>query len=194
METKKKGEIFVKKLLIPTILIFTLLTASCGKKADNSATPSPSASPAATATASTSSPSAVAGQTTNAPDVTGTPEQTDNSGYTIDGDANTNNETDQSSNRQTDSVSIINGSSTAFYAVYLTTTANGNPGENIIGDTPLSEGEEIVLPFANAPSELLTVIVEDENGIQYSAGGISLANGLTIELHLEGGVLEAIVQ
>ena len=186
----------MKKLLIPAILVLALLTASCGRKSNDTISPSPSVSPMATAAVSTLSPSAADGQPddANAPGatgVTGAAGQTDKGGYTI--DENTDTSTGSDNSRQTDSVSIINGSSTAFYAVYLTTTANGNPGENIIGDSPLGEGEEITLPFANAPSEMLTVIVEDENGIQYSAGGISLANGLTIELSLNGGVLEAIV-
>ena len=186
----------MKKLLIPTILSLALLTASCGKKADKSPSPSPSVSPRATASAT--SPSPTSGNTDN-PDANGTtaaPEQTSGSGYTVDGDDSTTNAPDNSnssSSGHSDSVSIINSSSITFYAVYLSASSNGNPGENIIGDTPLGEGEEIVLPFANAP-DMLTIIVEDENGIQYSAGGVSLANGMTIELRLNGGTLEAIVQ
>ena len=178
----------MKKLIIPAVLITALLISSCGKGKDaNTPSPSPSALPKPTFLLLGETPSSA---------VNGGENNTDNPDSSVQEGGNSNtvsNSGESDSNGQADSVSIINGSSTAFYAVYLTTSTGGNPGENIIGDTPLSEGEEIMLPFANAPSESLTIIVEDENGIQYSAGGVSLANGLTIELYLNDGVLEAVV-
>ena len=174
----------MKKLIIPAVLITALLISSCGKDKGAKPSPSPSATPGPTFILLGETPSSEIGENTVNPD--NPADSTQENGGTAGKDTS-------NSGGQTDRVSIINGSQTTFYAVYLTTSAGGNPGENIIGDTPLGEGEEIELPFANAPSESLTVIVEDENGIRYSAGGVNLANGLTIELHLEGGVLNAYV-
>ena len=178
----------MKKFIIPAVLITALLISSCGKGKAIKPVPSSTALPKATFLTLGETPSSDLDADANNPsNPDGSAQETD-AAHTSDGNSGTN-----SGSSQSDSVSIINGSSTPFYAVYLSTSSNGNPGENIIGDTPLGEGEEIDLPFANAPSESLTVIVEDENGIRYSAGGINLANGLTIELHLEGGSLQAIV-
>ena len=179
----------MKKLIIPAVLISALLISSCGKGKDAKPSPSPAASPKSTFILLGETPSSDAGTDANNPANPNSDTQSDGSSV-----SDSRNESASNSNSsQSDSVSIINGSSTTFYAVYLSTSSGGNPGENIIGDTPLGEGQEINLPFANAPSESLTVIVEDENGIRYSAGGVSLANGLTIELHLDGGVLNAYV-
>ena len=175
----------MKKIIIPAVLITALLISSCGKGKGDKPSPSPDATPGSTFI--------LLGETPSGDMDGGEDSQSNPDGTEQNTDRNSTTNTDPDKSGQAESVSIINGSSTAFHAVYLTTSANGNPGENIIGDTPLGEGEEIELPFANAPSESLTVIVEDENGIRYSAGGVSLANGLTIELHLEGGVLSAYV-
>ena len=183
----------MKKLLIPAVLIAALLISSCGKTKNPAPSPLPSTSPGATSSAATLSPSGQPAGASNIPGESDAPNQESSSDNEYSTVENNDSQSGQESSGQSDSVSIINGSSTAFYAVYLTTTAGGNPGENIIGDTPLGEGEEIVLPFANAPEESLTIIVEDENGIQYSAGGINLSNGLSIELHLDGGTLIATV-
>ena len=177
----------MKKFIIPAVLITALLISSCGKGKDGDSSKSPDASPKSTFLVLGETPSSGVDGDIDNPEQSGDPEQENGAGSTP-GTGSANNGKSHSN-----SVSIINGSSTSFHAVYLTTSANGNPGENIIGDTPLDEGEEIVLQFANAPSESLTIIVEDENGIRYSAGGVNLANGLTIELHLEGGVLSAYV-
>ena len=171
----------MKKLIIPAVLITALLISSCGKGTDSKPSPSPAASPKSTFLILGETPSSESGANTG------------NSGSEQNGNSTSNGNSNTSGRAHSESVSIINGSQTTFYAVYLATSADGNPGENIIGDTPLREGEEIELPFANAPSESLTVIAEDENGIRYSAGGVNLANGLTIELHLENGVLHAYV-
>ena len=185
----------MKKLIIPAVLTAALLISSCGKGGNTTPSPSPVASPSSTFILLGETPSGEIGDYANNPDSTAGAEQESESGTDNESGSITdeNSGTSASGYSTSDSVSIINSSSTAFYAVYLSTSSGGNPGENIIGDTPLGEGEEIDLPFANAPSESLTVIVEDENGIRYSAGGVNLSNGLTIELHLEGGVLNAIV-
>ncbi len=185
----------MKKFIIPVMLIGALLMTSCGKGSEKNK-PSVSGAPSpinrtVTETAKPEPSSELPGQSAQDKTAEKEPSGENELDEGIGEEARTEEENGDSA--EVDSVSIINGSSIPFYAVYLSTSSDGNPGENIIGDTPLGEGEEVVLPFANAP-EKITVIAEDENGIQYSAEGVSLANGMTIELRLNGSTLEAVVQ
>lgn len=162
----------MKKIIISVILITASLSlTACGKK-----TAAPSPRPSATPSATVS--------------VTAAPQKSD----TRDSAKTEERSSENAAAAQHESISIINGSSETFYAIYLSDSAAGGLGENIIGDTPLYEGEEIVLPFTGASQEEMTIIAEDEGGVRYSAGGIYLANGLTVELRLENGTLQAIVQ
>ncbi len=189
----------MKKLIIPAVLTAAILISSCGNGKSPAVSPTETAKTTDAVTATDAASANAPAKDTEAPQFTETPDTSVDPGTAdTDGtDAVNGGDTEAANDNQSDSdsqsVSIINGSSVPFYAVYLSTSSDGNPGENILGDTPLGEGEEIVLPFANAP-ENLNVIVEDKDGIQYSASGISLENGMAIELRLNGGSLEALVQ
>lgn len=162
----------MKKIIIPILIISAvLLTASCGKK---KAAPAPSVSPSFVVVT---------------PSATSAPDKAKNAAKESKTD-----KTDTANTAQSGSISIINGTSEAFYAVHISSSNLGNLGENIIGDSPLGEGEEISLPFENASSDEMTITVEDESGRQYSVGGIYLTNGLSVELRLENGELTAIIQ
>ena len=185
----------MKKYIVPALLIAVTLISSCGKDKAPAPTPTPEAAAATRAPSKKPVETEIVideSENYNTEDKSGESEPEDDA---AEKDADEGGSAEESTNdNSNDSISIINGSSTEFYAIYLSSSADGNPGENIIGDSPLGEGEEITLPFANAPEEALTIIVEDANGIQYSTGGINLSNGLAVELRLNNGRLEAVTQ
>ena len=186
----------MKKYIVPALLIAVTLISSCGKDKAPASTPTPEAAAATRAPSKKPVETEIVideSENYNTEDKSGESER-ENDAAEKDADEGGSAEESTNDNSSNDSISIINGSSTEFYAIYLSSSADGNPGENIIGDSPLGEGEEITLPFANAPEEALTIIVEDANGIQYSTGGINLSNGLAVELRLNNGRLEAVTQ
>ncbi|MCD8390554.1 MAG: hypothetical protein LUD03_01780, partial [Firmicutes bacterium] len=92
-------------------------------------------------------------------------------------------------------ISIINGTSVDFYALYLSANTSGNLGENIINGSTFGEGEELILPYANLDtSQSLNLIVEDESGKRYIIEDFPISNGAVIEIRLNGNTLEAFVQ
>ncbi len=156
----------MKKFMVPLLLASVLVLCSCNleKAATNISTVTPTATASAT-----QKPKA-----TPQPDAQNTPEP--------------------AKPQEAQTLYIINGMSSPIYGLYLTASKEGNPGDNILGDTPLSEGEEIGIPYVYDSEEQLYIIIEDEGGNTTSTDAFTLEDGLNIELREEDGKLKAVVQ
>ena len=155
----------MKKIIVPILLTGTLLLTACN--AEKTAMNHATTSPKATVSV-TASPTDTPKTDTQAKEETPTQ------------DAQT--------------LYIINGMSAPIYGLYLTASKEGNPGENILGDTPLGEGEEIGIPYVYDKSDKLYIIIEDEVGNTTATDAFTLEDGLNIELRDVDGKLEAVVQ
>ena len=155
----------MKKFIIPILLVSTIMLCSCDS--EKSAISKVTASPKATVS-------------TTAPP-TDTPKSDTQEKEAI-------------PNQEAQTIYIINGMSAPIYGLYLTANKEGNPGENILGDTPLAEGEEIGIPYVYDLEDKLYIIIEDENGNTTATDSFTLEDGLNIELRSSDGKLEAVVQ
>lgn len=165
----------MKKIIIPIMLILTLSLAACGKKAD-------------TVTKVSQSPSGEAEVSSEPID-----EATELPSASEEKTEDTGKEQTTADSGEYESMYLINGTSMEIYAIYISENVSGNVGENIIEGSPLANGEEIELPYINSGAGNLNIIIEDESGVRYSAP-LNLQNGASIELRLNGGSLEAVVQ
>ncbi len=179
----------MKKLILPVLLAASLLLAACS---GTGASPMPSPTGASPSPAVSATPAAASA--TAAPEESADESEAEDNRSTENGGENAGNASDveEDEPQVIENVSIINGSSDSFYGLYITDNRDGNPGENIIGDTPLGEGEEIELPYIKSDSKELYFIVEDEEGVMYTSNAVSLAGIGNVELRLNNGSLEAI--